>query len=180
MPAGPVVRCCTRSGIWTWSLPPSGPMFMMRRIRPRGKEPPRPPARVLPPEYGPSAPGVMCPGAGRGYAQAMEAVRRPRPIVVLALAAAAIQLVGTHFAATRQPLAHPLDWFGVVLLLAGPALLLLHRRAPEVMLGGSLAVTAGYLALGYPWGPVPLSLGLALILSTAARRRAYAWSVAGA
>lgn len=100
--------------------------------------------------------------------------------MVLALAAAAMQLVGTHFAASRQPLARPLDWFGVVLLLAGPALLLLHRRAPEAMLGGVLAVTAGYLALGYPWGPVPLSMGLAIILTTAARRRAYAWSVAGA
>ena len=100
-------------------------------------------------------------------------------MVGLAVFAAAVQLAGTHFAAARQPLAHPLDWFGVVLVLAGPALLLLHRRAPEVMLAGAVAVTAAYLALRYPWGPVPMSLALALVVATAARRRVFSWSVAG-
>ncbi len=100
-------------------------------------------------------------------------------MVGLAILAAAVQLAGTHFAAARQPLAHPLDGFGVVLLLAGPALLLLHRRAPEVMLAGAVAVTAAYLALRYPWGPVPMSLALAVVLATAAGRRVFSWSVAG-
>jgi len=110
----------------------------------------------------------------------MSVARRRRPLVGLAVMAAVIQVVGTHFAAPRQPFAHQLDLFGVLLLLAGPALLLLHRRAPEVILGGAVVVTATYLALGYPWGPVPLSLALALILATAARRRVFSWSVAGA
>lgn len=109
----------------------------------------------------------------------MRAAQRRAPLVGLAVFAAAIQLAGTHFAAVRQPLAHPLDWFGVVLLLTGPALLLLHRRAPEVMLAGAVAVTAAYLVLRYPWGPVPMSLALAVVLATAARRRVFSWSVAG-
>lgn len=116
----------------------------------------------------------------RRYARGMDAARRRRAIVFLVVAAAAVQLVGTHFASLRQPGAHPLDWAAVVLLLAGPALLLLHRRAPEAMLGGAVVVAAGYLAFGYPWGPAPLSLALALVLATAARRRAFSWSVAGA
>ncbi|NVN00317.1 sensor histidine kinase [Arthrobacter sp. SDTb3-6] len=110
----------------------------------------------------------------------MRSARRRRPVVAVAVLAAVIQLAGTHVASGRQPLAHPLDGFGYLLLLAGPALLLLHRRAPEVMLGGTVAATAAYLAIGYPWGPFPLSMALALILATAARRRVFAWSVAGA
>jgi signal transduction histidine kinase len=100
-------------------------------------------------------------------------------MVAVAVLAAVIQLAGTHFAASRQPGSH-LDWLGYLLLLAGPALLLLWRRAPEAMLGGAVAVTGSYLALGYPWGPVPLSMALAIVLATAMRRRIFSWSVAGA
>ncbi|MCU6481721.1 sensor histidine kinase [Arthrobacter sp. A2-55] len=109
----------------------------------------------------------------------MTGARRRRPMAAVAVLAAVIQLAGTHFAASRQPGSH-LDWLGYLLLLAGPALLLLWRRAPEVMLAGAVAVAAGYLALGYPWGPVPLSMALALVLATARRRRVFSWSVAGA
>lgn len=116
----------------------------------------------------------------KDYAQVMEANRRRRPLVGLVVVSAVIQLVGTRFAAARQPEAHMLDWLAIALLLAGPALLLLHRRAPEVMLGGAVAVTAAYFWLGYPWGPAPLTLALALVLATAARRRVFSWSVAGA
>jgi signal transduction histidine kinase len=98
-------------------------------------------------------------------------------VVVLA---ALIQLGGTHVAAVHQPLAHRLDGLGYVLLLAGPLLLLLQRKAPEAMLGAVVLVTGAYFALGYPFGPAPLSLALAIILATAARRRIFSWSVTAA
>ncbi|WP_104091275.1 sensor histidine kinase [Arthrobacter sp. GMC3] len=107
----------------------------------------------------------------------MRTVRRGPPLGVLAVTVALIQVFGTHVAAVRQPGAHQLDALAYALLLAGPALLLLRRRAPELMLTGVLAVTGAYFLLGYPWGPAPLSLALAIILATAARRRIFSWSV---
>ncbi len=101
-------------------------------------------------------------------------------MAVVAVVAAVIQVAGTHFAQTRQPGAHLLDLPGVALLLAGPALLLLHRKAPEAMLAGVVAVTGLYFGLGYPWGPAPLSVALAIIVATAARRRPFAWTVTAA
>ncbi|MGA7205114.1 MAG: sensor histidine kinase [Specibacter sp.] len=107
----------------------------------------------------------------------MRGARRGPPIGVLVVAVAFIQLVGTHVAATRQPFTHRLDVAAYLLLLAGPALLLLRRRAPELMLAAVLAVTDAYFLLRYPWGPAPLSLALAIILATAAGRRVFSWSV---
>ncbi|WP_155848401.1 sensor histidine kinase [Arthrobacter sp. 35W] len=110
-------------------------------------------------------------------------MRRPRhgpPTYLVAVLVAAIALVGTRFAAARQPDARDLDLLAYALLLSGPALLLLRRRAPEVMLAGSFAVAGLYFARGYPWGPVVLALGFAIIFASAAGRRAFTWASAGA
>ncbi|WP_427016623.1 sensor histidine kinase [Pseudarthrobacter sp. P1] len=110
-------------------------------------------------------------------------MRRPRhgpPTYLVAVLVAIIALVGTRFAAVHQPGAERLDLLAYALLLAGPALLLLRRRAPEAMLAGSLLVTGLYFARGYPWGPVVLALGLAILFASAAGRRAFTWSAAGA
>lgn len=96
------------------------------------------------------------------------------------IAVAVVQLVGTAFAAARQPDMRPLDALALVLLLAGPAALPLRRRAPAVMLPAVAAATLLYLAAGYPWGPVLLSLALAIVFSAAAGRRWQTWTVAGA
>lgn len=71
----------------------------------------------------------------------MDAARRLRPIVYLVVAADAIQLAGTHFAALRQPDAHPLDWLGAVLLLAGP--FLVKDTEPEELLRAVRVVNDG-------------------------------------
>jgi signal transduction histidine kinase len=93
---------------------------------------------------------------------------------------AVVQVMGTFFAAARQPDLRPLDALAFVLLLAGPAALSLRRRAPAVMLPAVAAATLVYLVSGYPWGPVLLSLALAIVFSAAAGRRWQAWTVAGA
>jgi len=104
---------------------------------------------------------------------------RGPPTAVIVLVAAVIQVMGTLFAAARQPDHRPLDLLAFVLLLLGPAALSLRRRAPLAMLPVAALATWAYLALGYPWGPVVLSFALALILTAAAGKRALAWTVAG-
>ena len=79
------------------------------------------------------------------------------PTAFVVIAVAVVQVVGTAFAAARQPDMRPLDALAFVLLLAGPAALSLRRRSPAVMLPAVAAATLLYLASGYPWGPVLLS-----------------------
>ena len=104
---------------------------------------------------------------------------RGPPTAVIVLVAAVIQVVGTLFAAPRQPEHRPLDLLAFVLLLLGPAALSLRRRAPLAMLPVAALATGAYLALGYPWGPVVLSFALALILTASAGKRVLAWTAAG-
>jgi signal transduction histidine kinase len=101
------------------------------------------------------------------------------PTAFLVIAVVVVQVVGTIFAAARQPDHRPLDVLAFVLLLAGPAALSLRRRRPAVMLPAAAAATILYLAAGYPWGPVLLSLALAIVFSAAAGRRWQTWTVAG-
>jgi signal transduction histidine kinase len=101
------------------------------------------------------------------------------PTAFVVIAVAVVQVVGTVFAAARQPDHRPLDVLGFVLLLAGPAALSLRRRSPAIMLPAAAAATIVYLAAGYPWGPVLLSLALAIVFSAAAGRRWQTWTVAG-
>ncbi|WP_138443242.1 sensor histidine kinase [Sinomonas susongensis] len=91
--------------------------------------------------------------------------------VLLAL----IQLVGTHVVAVHQPGSRPLDVVGVVLLVAGPALLLTLGRSPGPVAAAVAALAIAYFALGYPWGPVLVSPALAFVFATAAGARWWTW-----
>ncbi|MBT2520378.1 sensor histidine kinase [Arthrobacter sp. ISL-28] len=105
---------------------------------------------------------------------------RGPPTAAIVIAVAVFEVVGTVFASARQPDHRPLDVLAFVLLLAGPASLSLRRRAPLVMLPAAAASVTAYLALGYPWGPVFLSLALAIVFAAAAGRRWQTWAVAAA
>jgi signal transduction histidine kinase len=105
---------------------------------------------------------------------------RGPPTAFIVIAVALFQVVGTVFASARQPDHRPLDALALSLLLLGPAALSLRRRAPLVMLPVAAAAVAAYLALGYAWGPVFLSLALAIVFSAAAGKRWQTWAVAGA
>jgi signal transduction histidine kinase len=82
----------------------------------------------------------------------------PRPRFMLPLGVAAIQLVGTRFAGFGQPERLELDAIGVLLLLAGPAALVLRHRYPVPVLYVVLATTLSYFLLDYPRGPIFLAL----------------------
>lgn len=99
--------------------------------------------------------------------------RRRPPLAILSIVVALVQVVGTFFAAHRFGAA--LSWPAVFLLLSGPALLLLRRRAPGPMVAGIGAVTVLYVLAGFPWGPFPFSLAAGLIVAVVAGKRWWAW-----
>ncbi|WP_163544826.1 sensor histidine kinase [Occultella kanbiaonis] len=107
-------------------------------------------------------------------------LRRGRRAAVFGpVAIAVVALFGTFGAWHNQPDARPPGPLGILLLLAGPAALLAARRRPRAVLLAVLAITLGYLALGFPYGPVLLSLAAAAIVTVVRGFRAFAWLTAG-
>ncbi|MBM9507454.1 sensor histidine kinase [Actinacidiphila acididurans] len=105
------------------------------------------------------------------YEEPPWTARRRRPVWVPVVGLAVLQVVGSAVAGRHQPQRVSLDALGYVLLLAGPALLLLRRRRPVAVAAGVGAVTLAYVALGYPWGPVFASLVVAFFSAVAAGHR---------
>ena len=93
---------------------------------------------------------------------------------------AAVQVVGTFGAASNQPDRKSVDVLAVLLLLAGPAALALLPRRPAVAASTVMAVTVAYIVAGYPYGPIFLSLAIALFRLVGAGHRREGWLVAGA
>jgi signal transduction histidine kinase len=94
--------------------------------------------------------------------------RRQRDLLLSAIVLA-VQLFGTHAIARHHVGAHPgawwgstevhsLDWGAYVLLCVGPLALLAKRAYPRGVLAVVFAATATYALIGYPAGPVFLSL----------------------
>ncbi|NUS36003.1 MAG: sensor histidine kinase [Pseudarthrobacter sp.] len=109
----------------------------------------------------------------------MQRQFRGPPTVFIVIAVAVVQVLGTVFASARQPDHRPLDALAFALLLLGPAALSLRRRAPLAMLPVAAAAVGAYVARGYAWGPVFLSLALAIVFSAAAGKRWQTWAMAG-
>lgn len=105
----------------------------------------------------------------------MSTRRRP-PLALLPVAVAVIQLAGTGAIAAHQGRSLPPAAF--LLLLAGPALLLVRRRAPGPMGAGAAAIALAYLAAGFPFGPFLLSLLAALVIAVVSGARWWAWGAA--
>jgi len=91
---------------------------------------------------------------------------------------AAVQIIGTQVGAAEQAGARPLDALAYALLAAGPLALLGRRRYPVPVAVATVAITLGYLALGYPNGPVVFSSAVALFSAAAAGHRYPAWITA--
>ncbi|MBM9623044.1 sensor histidine kinase [Streptomyces zhihengii] len=110
-----------------------------------------------------------------------EERRDPRRIPwVSTLVLAVVVMVGSGFAAEGQEATRePLDVFARVLLLAGPALLLLRNRYPVPVVFGVCGVALVYLSAGYPYGPVFLTVAVACFAAVVAGRRRAAWWAVG-
>lgn len=86
----------------------------------------------------------------------------------------AIQLAGSHAMARNHPTSHQgwwaassvthLDALGYALLSLGPLALLAKSWYPRAVLAFVFAITAAYAAIGYPAGPVFLSLIVAFVV----------------
>ncbi|MFE9428133.1 sensor histidine kinase [Kitasatospora sp. NPDC006697] len=101
---------------------------------------------------------------------------RHRPVAVLAVLVAVVQVAGSFPAARHQvPPRHALDAFAVALLLAGPALLFLRRRRPGAVVAGTGAVLLVYLGAGYPYGPVFAGFAVAFVGAVLRGCRRAAW-----
>ena len=99
---------------------------------------------------------------------------------VFVLVVAMIQVFGSIGAAHGQPARRGIDAVAVALLLVGPAALTQLRRRPPLALAVVAAATATFLAIGYPYGPVVLSLAVALVATVAQGHRVAAWAIGGA
>src|SRR4051812_1158398 len=101
-------------------------------------------------------------------------MRMPRRVVLLsALGIAVFQVIGTFGASNNQPNRKDVDALAIALVLAGPLVLAVRDRWPLLALGVSIIAADIYIALGYPFGPIFLSVVVALFAAVfAARRRA--------
>ncbi|MEV8086791.1 sensor histidine kinase [Streptomyces nigra] len=104
--------------------------------------------------------------------------RRPWRSTVLVTA---FVLVGSSFAARGQ---HEdrldLDPFARVLLVVASALLLWRKRYPVPVAFGTAAAVTVYLAAGYPYGPVFLTVAVACFNAVVTGHRRAGWTAIGA
>jgi signal transduction histidine kinase len=87
-----------------------------------------------------------------------------------------IQQAGSQGAAANQEgLRTSLDVYARLLLTVGPLLLLVRYRFPRTAVFGCAAATVVYLAAGYPYGPVFVSVAVAAFAAVVSGRRYAAW-----
>ncbi|HEU5159433.1 MAG TPA: sensor histidine kinase [Streptosporangiaceae bacterium] len=114
------------------------------------------------------------------------APRWPRPsewpVWAVPLLIGVLSLGGSMGANWRATHGHeaitPLDPFGVLLLLAGPVLLLARRRHPVLVLCAVNVTTLLFLLRGYALGPMFLSLVVAIVTAVTAGHRLVTWLIA--
>ncbi|MCQ4083616.1 sensor histidine kinase [Streptomyces sp. RB6PN25] len=95
--------------------------------------------------------------------------------VVSSLAVAFAQLIGSTAVGRHQTGRVHLDALGYLLLLIGPAFLAVRQRAPGLAVYGTAAAIVIYIAAGFPYGPVFLSLIVAVYSAIIRGRRRDAW-----
>lgn len=88
-------------------------------------------------------------------------------------------MVGTGFAEHGQD-RRPLDLVARLLLCVAVGVLLLRHRRPVLAMVTTCAVTLGYLAAGYPYGPVFVAVAVGCFSAiVAGHRKAAWWSLGG-
>jgi len=98
-----------------------------------------------------------------------QALRRPA-VWVVPLVVLAIQLLGSL--GPRHRAGHvlhwaPLNWFGYLLLVAGPVVLLLRTVYPYAVLLTAVAITVVYTSAGFGYGSIFVSLIVAFLTAAA-------------
>ncbi|WP_251092282.1 sensor histidine kinase [Streptomyces sp. Caat 7-52] len=91
----------------------------------------------------------------------------------------ALVMIGSTFAAHGQHERVPLDGYARVLLLVASVLLLWRNRHPVPVVFGTATAVLVYLALGFPYGPVFLTVAVACFSAVVAGHRRAAWAAVG-
>ena len=103
--------------------------------------------------------------------------RRRRPLDVgLAVGIGAVQVGATYLAGRHQADRESFDVLAGLLLATGPAALVVRRRYPVPVYLAAFGSTLAYVALGYPQGPIFLSLIAAFLNVVTAGHRVVAWT----
>ena len=106
-------------------------------------------------------------------------MRLPRRAVwVSALAIAVFQVIGSIGAADNQPDRKSIDAIAVLLVLAGPLALAWSERWPLMAVAVAVVAADVYIALGYPYGPIFVSVAVSLFWAVQAGHRRSIWLLA--
>lgn len=113
--------------------------------------------------------------ADRFYRSASVRLERAPKDALLAVVVGAVVLAVTLPMAHTQEGRDGIDVLAVTLLVAGPAALLLRRRAPVAMLALTTLPALAYWTLNYPRGPIMLAMVVAFVAAVLDGHRAAAW-----
>ena len=94
-----------------------------------------------------------------------------RAVLLSALGVGVFQIVGTFGAGHNQPGRKPVDALAILLVIAGPIALAVRDRRPLAALAVSIIAADLYIALGYPFGPIFVSVAVALFACVILGRR---------
>jgi signal transduction histidine kinase len=99
-------------------------------------------------------------------------MRLPRHIVLLsALGVGIFQIAGTFGAAHEQTDRKPVDALAIALVMVGPIALALRDRRPFAAVAASMLAVDIYIGLGYPYGPVFVSVAVSLFAAVQTGQR---------
>ncbi|MGI9119224.1 MAG: hypothetical protein ACR2G7_03705 [Acidimicrobiales bacterium] len=88
------------------------------------------------------------------------------------------QVVGSFGAADDQPERRAIDGVALVLVLLGPAALSRRDRWPLVAVAVAAGAADVYIGLGYPYGPIFVSVVVAFFAAVQAGHRRTTWLLA--
>lgn len=101
-------------------------------------------------------------------------------MLISALVIAIFQVGGTFGASHNQPDRKSIDAIAVLLVLAGPAALAGRDRWPLLAAAVAGAAADIYIGLGYPYGPIFVSVAVALFVTVQSGHRRASWLIAAA
>jgi signal transduction histidine kinase len=101
-----------------------------------------------------------------------------RAIWMSALGIGAFQVVGSIGAAHNQPERRGIDALALLLVLIGPAALAWRDRWPLPAVAVAVAAADVYIAIGFPYGPIFVSVVVALFWAVQLGHRRWTWALA--